>query len=87
MTTTVKIDIDNPSQLETVLAFIETLGLKAKVSKNGENAISEMNEEEYLYSSKANKQHLLHAIDYIENGGELIRVDLDELKKQLLPND
>ncbi len=87
MITTVEIDIDNPTQLESVLAFIEKLGLKAKVFKNGENAISEINEEEYLYSSKANKQQLLHAIDYIENGGELIRVNLDELKKQLLPND
>lgn len=87
MTTTVKIDIDNPSQLESVLAFIEKLGLKAKVSKNTENSISEMNEEEYLYSSKANKQHLLQAMDYIDNGGELMRVDLDDLKKQFLPND
>ena len=85
MTMTIKIEIDNPTQLESVLAFIEKLGLKAIVSKNG-HILSEMNEEENLYSSKTNKNQLLHAIDYIEKGGELIRVDLDELKKELLPN-
>ena len=45
-----------------------------------------MTEDEYLFSTEANKRHLLKAFDYIDNGGELIRVDLDELKKQFLPN-
>lgn len=87
MVTTVKIDIDNPMHLESVLAFIEQLGLKAKVSKNGKSKPVEMTEDDYLFSNEANKQHLLEAFDYIENGGKMISVDLDQLKKELLPND
>ena len=86
MTTTISIDIENQSQLESVLAFIEKLGLKAKVSKNGKSKSVEMTDEEYLFSTEANKKHLLKAFDYIDNGGEMIQVDIDELKKQLLPN-
>ncbi len=76
MTTTVKIDIDNPSQLETVLAFIEKLGLKAKVSKNG-SAASDMDEDTYLFSSKKNKERLIKSLDNIEKGENLIELDLD----------
>lgn len=84
--TTVKIDITNPSHLESLLAFIEKLGLKAKISKKTKSKPVEMTDEEYLFSTEANKKHLLEAFDYIDNGGELIQVDLDELKKQFLPN-
>ena len=85
--TTVKIDIINPSHLESLLAFIESLGLKAKVSKNGKSKPVEMTEDEYLFSTEANKRHLLKSLENIENGVGLIEVDLDELKKQYLPND
>ncbi len=44
-----------------------------------------MTEDEYLFSTEANKKHLLAAFDYIDNGGELITIDLDKLKK-LLPD-
>ncbi len=81
MTTTIKIDIDNPTQLESVLAFIEKLGLNAVVSKNG-HAISEMDEDDYLFSSKKNKERLLKAIDNAEKGENLVEVDLDEFVKK-----
>ena len=84
--TTVKIDIINPSHLESLLAFIKNLGLKAKVSKNGKSKPVEMTEDEYLFSTEANKRHLLKAFENIEKGVGLIEVDLDELKKQYLPN-
>ncbi len=81
MTTTVKIDIDNPSQLETVLAFLEKLGLKAKVSKNG-STTSDIDEDTYLFSSKKNKERLLKAIDNVEKGENLIEIDLDKFVKK-----
>jgi hypothetical protein len=82
MTTTVKIDIDNPTQLESVLAFIEKLGLKAKVLKNGKTANPEMDEDEYLFSSKKNKERLIKALDNIEKGENLVEIDLVEFEKQ-----
>lgn len=81
MTTTIKIDIDNPTQLESVLAFIEKLGLKAMVTKNG-HTTSEMDEDDYLSSSKKNKERLLKAIDNAEKGKNLVEVDLDEFVKK-----
>ncbi len=35
----------------------------------------------YLFSTEANKKHLNQAIDEVENGQNLIEVDLNELKK------
>lgn len=81
MTTTVEINIDNPTQLESVLAFIEKLGLKAMVSKNG-HTISEMDEDDYLFNNKKNKERLLTAIDNAEKGKNLVEVDLDEFVKK-----
>ncbi len=80
MTTTVKIDIENPIQLESVLAFIEKLGLKAKVLKK--KPAIEMDEDEYLFSSKKNKERLIKALDNIEKGENLVEIDLDEFVKQ-----
>ena len=80
--TTVKIDIINPSHLESLLAFIESLGLKAKVSKNGKSKPVEMTEDEYLFSSKKNKERLLKSLDNIEKGENLVEIDLDEFVKQ-----
>lgn len=37
----------------------------------------EMDETEYLLSSEANRKHLLAAIDNVENGRNLVTVDLD----------
>ncbi len=42
--------------------------------------VREHDETEYLLRSEANRKHLLRAVDYIENGGELIEVDLEDLQ-------
>jgi hypothetical protein len=39
----------------------------------------------YLFSTEANKKHLNQAIDEVENGQDLIEVDLNELKKGNFP--
>lgn len=81
MTTTVKIDIENPILLESVLAFIEKLGLKAKISKKGKSKLNDLTPDEYVFSSKANAQRILKSFENIDNGIGLVEVNLDELEK------
>lgn len=38
-----------------------------------------MDETEHLLSNKANREFLLEAVRYIENGGELVSVDMNDL--------
>jgi hypothetical protein len=82
MTTTVKIDIENPIQLESVLAFISNLGLKAKISKNGKPKLADLSPDDYVFSSKANAERILKAFENIDNGIGLVEVDLVEFEKK-----
>lgn len=36
----------------------------------------------YLFGNEANKKFLLEQIEYVENGGELISVNLEEFKAE-----
>ena len=38
---------------------------------------------EYLFGSEANKKFLLEEMAYVDNGGELITMSVDELKTEL----
>jgi PHD/YefM family antitoxin component YafN of YafNO toxin-antitoxin module len=45
-----------------------------------------LNATDYLFSTEANKKHLLKAIENIENGENLIEISLEDLEKGNLPN-
>lgn len=52
--------------------------IKAKFSdKQIEIVVSELDETEYLLSSKINKERLMNAIEDVKNGQNLIEVNLD----------
>jgi len=58
--------------------------------KKLEIAIQEVeyqDETEYLFSTEANKKHLLEAMERVERREGLIEVDLEELKRKANEND
>ena len=59
--------------------FLESLKSLFK-NKEIEIVVSEVDETTYLMSSAANRRHLLQAIKNIEEGTNLITVDIDELE-------
>ncbi|HRW09800.1 MAG TPA: hypothetical protein P5121_32085 [Caldilineaceae bacterium] len=59
--------------------FLESLKSLFK-NKEIEIVVSEVDETAYLMSSAANRRHLLQAIKNIEEGTNLITVDIDELE-------
>jgi hypothetical protein len=75
---TITFEIENLNDAQLLLNLAARLGIKT-LSKP-----KELDATDYLFSTESNKLHLLKAIDYVENGGELIEVDLDILKKQLI---
>jgi hypothetical protein len=81
---TITFEIENPNDFKLMTDLAKRLGLKIKQTKNWKPADSPMDDTDYLFSTEANKKHLLKAIEHIENGGELIEVDLDSLKRQFL---
>jgi hypothetical protein len=81
---TITFEIENPHDFKLMTDLAVRLGLKIKKNKNGKSADSSMDDTDYLFSTEANKKHLLKAINHIENGGELVEVDLDKLKRQFL---
>ena len=80
---TITFEIDNMQDAELILNIAKRLGIKTQSDKNGKQNAQKLNATEYLFSTEANKQHLKRAIDYVENNGKLIEVDLDDLKNQL----
>ena len=71
----------NANELD--IRFIETLKIMFK-NKDIEIAVCEVSqreedETEYLLSSVANREHLLQAIENVENNRNLVTVSLDEL--------
>ena len=72
------------SRCNKVLNIAKRLGIKTQSNKNGKQNAQKLDASEYLFSTEANKQHLNKAINYVENNGKLIEVDLDDLKNQLL---
>lgn len=81
---TITLEIDNHQDVQFILELVKRLGIKIKKHNNDKAVQKELDATDYLFSTEANKKHLLQAIEYVENGGELIEVDLDELKKQFL---
>jgi hypothetical protein len=81
---TITFEIENPNDFKLMTDLAKRLGLKIKQSKNEKSVEKTMDETEYLFSTEANKTHLVKAINHIENGGELVEVDLDQLKRQFL---
>lgn len=59
--------------------FFESLKNLFK-GKDLEIIVSEVDETAYLMSTAANRKHLLNAIKNIENGTNLITVDIDALE-------
>lgn len=59
--------------------FFESLKSLFK-NKEIEIAVSEVDETAYLMRSAANRRHLLQAIQNIEDGTNLITVDINELE-------
>ena len=81
---TITFEIDNIQDAELILNIAKRLGIKTQSNKNGKQNSQKLDATDYLFSTEANKQHLNRAIDYVENNGKLIEVDLDDLKNQLL---
>ncbi|WP_420642302.1 hypothetical protein [Candidatus Leptofilum sp.] len=59
--------------------FLESLRTLFK-DKTIEIVVTEVDETAYLLHSDTNREHLLRAIEHVENGQNLIEVDLDSLK-------
>lgn len=59
--------------------FLESLKSLFK-NKEIEIVVSEVDETAYLMSSAANRRHLLQAIKNIEQGTNLVTVDINELE-------
>jgi hypothetical protein len=38
---------------------------------------------DYLFGNPANKKFLLEQIEYVENGGEVMRINVNDLKSEL----
>ena len=81
---TITFEIDNMQDAELILNIAKRLGIKTQSDKNGKQNAQKLDATDYLFSTEANKQHLNRAIDYVENNGKLIEVDLHDLKNQLL---
>ena len=74
---TITFEIENPHDFKLMTDLAIRLGLKIRKHKNGKSANASMDDTDYLFSTEANKKHLLKAINNIDNGGELIEADLD----------
>ena len=59
--------------------FFESLKRLFK-DKEIEIIVSEIDETAYLMSTAANRKHLLSAIKNLENGTNLVKIDMDELE-------
>lgn len=59
--------------------FFESLKRLFK-DKEIEIIVSEIDETAYLMSTAANRKHLLSAIKNLENGANLVKIDMDELE-------
>jgi hypothetical protein len=79
---TITFEIENPTDMQLMVALAARLGITIKKNGNGKQLSTKNEATEYLFSTEANKNHLEKAIEYVENGGELIEVELDTLKKQ-----
>ncbi len=58
--------------------FLEALKTLFK-DKTIEIVVTEVDETAYLLGSTANKEHLLQAIEHVNNGENLIEVEMDTL--------
>jgi antitoxin YefM len=58
--------------------FLESLKTLFK-GKTIEIIVSEVDETAYLLHSEANRERLLRAIEHVNNGADLIEVELDSL--------
>lgn len=72
----------NTSELdEKFLAGIKTLFKSKTIEISIRDIHDEMDETEYLMSSVVNKQHLQSAIDYIEEGKDLVSFSAEEFER------
>jgi hypothetical protein len=69
----ITIEIKNHQDLEIINQLAKRLGW---VFKSNEST-------DHLFGNEANKKFLLEQIDYVENGGNLIKVNLQDLKTDL----
>lgn len=68
----VTLEIDNLQDLAIIEQLAKRLGW----------AFSTNESTEYLFGNEANKKFLLEQIEYVENGGELVSMNLEELKAE-----
>ena len=61
------------------LAIIEQLAARLGWSFSAQSNEST----DYLFGNPANKKFLLEQMEYVENGGEVMRMNLNELKSEL----
>ncbi len=66
----VTLEIENLQDLAIIEQLAKRLGW----------AFSTNESTNYLFGNEANKKFLLEQIEYVENGGELISVNLEEFK-------
>lgn len=72
----------NTSELdEKFLAGIKTLFKSKTIEISIRDIHDEMDETEYLMSSVVNKRHLQSAIDYIEEGKDLVSFSAEEFER------
>ncbi len=77
MTTTYQLEANelDISLIESIKAAYKDKTIEIEVFE-----VSEMDTTEYLLSSPANKEHLLRAIDDIENGRNIIVLDQEQFQ-------
>ncbi len=68
----VTLEIDNLQDLAIIEQLAKRLGW----------AFSTNESTEYLFGNEVNKKFLLEQIEYVENGGELVSMNLEELKAE-----
>jgi hypothetical protein len=72
---TVTLEIKNVQDVAIIEQLAQRLGWTFNAKSNEST--------DYLFGNPANKKFLLEQIEYVENGGEVMRMNVNELKSAL----
>lgn len=73
---TVTLEIKNLQDVAIIEQLAQRLGWTFNTKSNEST--------DYLFGNPANKKFLLEQIEYVENGGEVMRMSANDLKSELL---
>jgi hypothetical protein len=72
---TVTLEIKSPQDVAIIEQLAQRLGWTFNAKSNEST--------DYLFGNPANKKFLLEQIEYVENGGEVMRMNVNDLKSEL----